>query len=316
MSKSPARGRAWTLCICRPRTPSDILPLPTGIAHAPELSAGPTRRAMASLHLLVRLLHPEVLCEPFQLNPPINSWKGRRRTSIRMAMPHCPVPNPSDSATLHALTHGQCTRNHSWLTWRIEKVLWPLAPPPSFAGTSFGPRTPPLGFWRAVMRPNRMASRTDVGTCALHNSAPAWKKALRSRGMSRRGCRCSTVIPEGPPAAPLLADLKFRQNPNSSKLKSACGSGLDNSLGSGVRGWRGRLVGSLNALRVASDPGARDDPSNACRAEETSPMCTNASALLTLFDNSSTDLRVLRRRRTATCWFSDWLREDPTTPLR
>ena len=129
------------------------------------------------------------------------------------------------------------------------------------------PRTPPLGFWRAVMRPNRMASRTDVGTCALHNLSPAWKKALRSRGMSRRGCRCSTVIPEGPPAAPLLADLTFRQNPNSSKLKSACGSGLDNSLGSGVRGWRGRLVGSLNALRVASDPGARDDGPHRSRSK-------------------------------------------------
>ena len=39
----------------------------------------------------------------------------------------------------------------------------------------------------------------------------------------------------------------------------------DNSLGTGVRGSRGRLDGSLNALRVASVPGAREDPSNACR---------------------------------------------------
>ena len=156
------------------------------------------------------------------------------------------------------------------------------------------PRTPPLGFSRAVIRPKRMASRTDDGTC----------NALRSRGMSRSGCKCSTFIPDGPPAAPRLADLKFRQKPISSKLKSDRGSGLDNSLGTGVRGSRGRLDGSLSALRVASVPGAREDPSNACRAEDTSPMCTNASALLILFSIPSSDLRCLRRRMTAACWLT------------
>ena len=166
------------------------------------------------------------------------------------------------------------------------------------------PRTPPLGFSRAVIRPNRIASRTEDGTCPLDNFSPTWKNALRSRSMSNNGCKCSTVIPDGPPAAPRLADLKFRQKPASSKLKSDRGSGLDNSLGSGVRGSRGRLDGSLNALRVASVPGSREDPSNTCRAADTSPMCTNASALLTFFSIPSSDLRCLRRRMTAACWLT------------
>ena len=148
------------------------------------------------------------------------------------------------------------------------------------------------------MRPNRMASRTDVGTCALHNFSPAWKKALRSRGMSRRGCRCSTVIPEGPPAAPLLA------NPTSSKLKSACGSGLDNSLGSGVRGWRVRLVGSLNALRVAADPGARRPFQRLSGRRDFSNVHQRFSSADPSSSIRRPDLQFLRRRRTAACWFT------------
>ena len=58
-----------------------------GIAHAPDL------RTIASLHLL---LHPEALCEPF-----LTVARG-----------------------FISGAHGQCTRNHSWMTWCVEQVLW------------------------------------------------------------------------------------------------------------------------------------------------------------------------------------------------
>ena len=54
-------------------------------------------------------------------------------------------------------------------------------------------------------------------------------------------------------------------------------TGFERSLGNGVRGSGGRLAGSLSAFSVASEPGARDAPSRACLADDTSPMCTKAS---------------------------------------
>ena len=48
--------------------------------------------------------------------------------------------------------------------------------------------------------------------------------------------------------------------------------------GSGSWGRGGRLVGSLNASRVASLPGARVAPSSACRADDNSPNWTNIFA--------------------------------------
>ena len=54
------------------------------------------------------------------------------------------------------------------------------------------PRTPPFGFVSAVILPNLMAS-TIVWHVTLFNN----------------GRKCSVVMPEGPPAAPRFADLRF-----------------------------------------------------------------------------------------------------------
>ena len=50
---------------------------------------------------------------------------------------------------------------------------------------------PTVGLLEGCHPSKRMVSRTDDGTCALDNFSPAWKNALRSRGMSRTGCKCS-----------------------------------------------------------------------------------------------------------------------------
>ena len=71
-------------------------------------------------------------------------------------------------------------------------------------------------------------------------------------------------MPDGPPAAPRLADLKFRQNNFSSKLNI----GTAGKSGMGSRGLAGRLFSSR---RVSLFPGANSAPSNACRPEESSP---------------------------------------------
>ena len=107
------------------------------------------------------------------------------------------------------------------------------------------------------------------------------KNACKNRGWSRRGWRCSTVIPEGLLAAPRLADRRLREKRPSSKLKCTRYSGCAKRRGSGVRGCCGPLAGSLNALSVSSVPGARDAPSSACRAKDNSSMWTRESVLST-----------------------------------
>ena len=64
-----------------------------------------------------------------------------------------------------------------------------FAPPPPSAGTSCGPPTAHNVASRAVIRPKRMASRTD-GTCALDNFSPALKNSEISKHVKKRSRWC------------------------------------------------------------------------------------------------------------------------------
>ena len=66
-----------------------------------------------------------------------------------------------------------------------------------------------------------------------------------------------------------------------------------------VGGSEASSPGQRNALRVTSDPGANDAPSEVCLADDNSPMCTRDSARLTRRIMSSFDLRFLLRLDTA-----------------
>ena len=78
------------------------------------------------------------------------------------------------------------------------------------------PRTPPWGFCSAVMRPLLSTFTTLEGVDASGNSWPILQSNSASTGLSRRGRRCSTVVPDSPPAAPFFETLRFRKNPSES----------------------------------------------------------------------------------------------------
>ena len=84
--------------------------------------------------------------------------------------------------------------------------------------TSDDSRTPPCGFQRAVIQPNLIHRTTSAGTSILANCSHTRKNACISRGLSN-GRRCSVVVPEKPPAAPLFAERKFLKNRSSSNLR-------------------------------------------------------------------------------------------------
>ena len=60
------------------------------------------------------------------------------------------------------------------------------------------------------------ASSDDTGDTirdlSLANISAALKKRCMSAGLSSNNFKCSTVIPDGPSAVPLFADLKFAPN--------------------------------------------------------------------------------------------------------
>ena len=86
------------------------------------------------------------------------------------------------------------------------------------------PLTPPVGFRSAVRRPRRRACTTASGAepCANCSATPNIK--CLSRGLSNKGRKCSTVIPDGLGAAPFLADLTFFAKTSSSRLKRDSGT--------------------------------------------------------------------------------------------
>ena len=130
------------------------------------------------------------------------------------------------------------------------------------------PLTPPDGFCRAVNLPILTMSLMELGTAPLARSSNTTKSDCVSRGLSRRTRRCSIVIPEGPQAAPRLADLTLRLNRSLSNWKSTSGTWPRMSSGSGSRG-----VASLacNKRNVSGVPGANSALSNTCLADESSP---------------------------------------------
>ena len=72
------------------------------------------------------------------------------------------------------------------------------------------PRTPPSGFWSAVILPMRIASTATSGASPRANCSPALKSQCRSAGLDSKNQKCSEVMPDGP-GAPLRDDLKFWQ---------------------------------------------------------------------------------------------------------
>ena len=53
------------------------------------------------------------------------------------------------------------------------------------------PRTPPVGFWRAVIRPNRNPSTTSRGTCAVAKDSATPKKLCNRRARTALALRLS-----------------------------------------------------------------------------------------------------------------------------
>ena len=98
---------------------------------------------------------------------------------------------------------------------------------------------------------------------------------IRNRGqLSNIGWRWSTVIPEGPPVAPLLAVCKQTRNWDSSISKLTDGVDWITSPLSCWRGRGGLLSGFVNSLNVASVPGATCAPSDATLAADRCPRWT------------------------------------------
>ena len=84
----------------------------------------------------------------------------------------------------------------------------------------------------------------------------AWDNNSESCSSPNTGWRWSAVLPEGPPAAPLLAVRKQMRNWDSSISKPT--DGVD-WITSSLNSWRGRgglLPGFVNSLNVANVPGA------------------------------------------------------------
>ena len=107
--------------------------------------------------------------------------------------------------------------------------------------------------------------------------------AWDARSQSNKMRKYSAVMPDGPPAAPRLAESKLVANVYSHKLNKTHGCGLVRSSGIGLLGNRGLFSASVRACNVANVPGANPAPSRTWRAALNSPICTNCNARLTLF---------------------------------
>ena len=114
-------------------------------------------------------------------------------------------------------------------------------------------RCPP----RAVSLPNRTPSRIECRTLAREPLA-CLEETPKISSMVQQRLQMFHVMPDGPPTAPLLADLKLQANRNSSIE-------FDQALDTPTLVEENVVMeassGSRNALRVASDPGANNAPS-------------------------------------------------------
>ena len=84
--------------------------------------------------------------------------------------------------------------------------------------------------------------------------------------LSSRIFRCSVVMPDGPPAAPLREFRRFSSKRSMSKLRGTVGSTSATNGSSGSLTPRSRLSSSVHAFHVFSVPGAKASPSRAWRA--------------------------------------------------
>ena len=186
-------------------------------------------------------------------------------------------------------THIQCKS-----TTHTEKVLLPLGPALPTAVRSCAqptisrhlatmPLTPPSDFLKAINRPILMASLMETGTCALAKNSAAWKKRWKSLARSRRGCKCSTVIPVGPPVGrqQISREEVFIQNE------------LHTWLQIGHRGWYRHACGPRSLgfipqqIQCVQTPGATSAPSSACLAEATFPCAPTLQLDLLVVPNHS-----------------------------
>ena len=109
------------------------------------------------------------------------------------------------------------------------------------------------------------------------------ERAAESRSLSRRGKRCSDVMPDGPPAAPRLDIRRQMRNSSSSKSNVTSGSLRAISWLNSCHGKGGRRSGLVSSLDVVSVLGATSAPSRETRAADNSPIWTNDRALLASF---------------------------------
>ena len=132
------------------------------------------------------------------------------------------------------------------------------------------PLTPPDGFRRAVIRPNRNAERIDNGTSALARNPATWHTEANDLTDSNKGNKCSEVMPDGPRAAPRRAIRMFFANRSSSNWTNSSGSNPKIFGGTGSLGRGGRHTGLVNSANVANVPGATTAPSRARLAADNS----------------------------------------------
>ena len=86
--------------------------------------------------------------------------------------------------------------------WRLTDESRPLPQYPSLL----------LLVSATVNRPLRNTLATFSGMSPLANNHPTLKNRCMSRSESNNGLKCSLVIPDGPPAVPLLAQRRFAPN--------------------------------------------------------------------------------------------------------
>ena len=105
------------------------------------------------------------------------------------------------------------------------------------------PLTPPVGLRKAIIRPRRIPSTTSTGTSARTNSSAICHNISLSRALFKTTFKCSVVIPDGPPAAPLRPCRTHFKNLSWSRENCVAGLCRISSPGSGALNsgglWRG-----------------------------------------------------------------------------
>ena len=158
--------------------------------------------------------------------------------------------------------------------------------------------------------PRHDASHTTVWFCeGCHPSTPNHGEALElwpSYRPTRRAVAWPSprqrededvhVLPDVPPATPLRAERRFRQNIFSSKSNRAAGWKPHDLGWENLLRLKRSATGILKFVQSGSGACANATPSNACHAEESSLTCTRLSALLTQRSESSPPLRPWKLR--------------------